>query len=74
MIRVKICTCCAVDGFFSYKDSIVGLTLAGGNKIKSDYVIIAEGACGTLTEKIFRHHNIKINKRYEKKRKYEINK
>ena len=33
--------------------------MVDGNKIKSDYVIVAEGACGTLTEKIFKHYNIK---------------
>ncbi|PIM96454.1 Electron transfer flavoprotein-ubiquinone oxidoreductase [Candidatus Hodgkinia cicadicola] len=75
-IGVKICTCCGVDGFLSYKDSIVGLTLAGNNKIRSDYVIVAEGACGTLTEKVLKHHNVKINKKYalgiREERKYKI--
>ncbi|PIM94794.1 Electron transfer flavoprotein-ubiquinone oxidoreductase [Candidatus Hodgkinia cicadicola] len=76
-LGVKICTCCGVNGFLSYKDSIVGLTLAGGIKVRSDYVIVAEGACGTLTEKILKHHNVKINKRYSlgirEERKYEPN-
>ncbi len=51
-------------GFLNYKDSIIGLTLTDGTKIRSDYVIVAEGACGTLTEKILRHYNVKINKTY----------
>ncbi|PIM95087.1 Electron transfer flavoprotein-ubiquinone oxidoreductase [Candidatus Hodgkinia cicadicola] len=75
-IGVKICTCCSVDGFLSYKNSIVGLTLAGNNKIRSDYVIVAEGACGTLTEKVLKYHNVKINKKYalgiREERKYKI--
>ncbi len=36
--------------------------MVGGNKIRSDYVIVAEGAYGTLTEKIFKYYNIKTNK------------